>query len=81
MNSTIITGGRVRTLDPSAPEAEALVLSGGRVISVGDRDAMAAAAGPDAHQVDAGGGIVMPGLIDTHRMSCISGRWRADSST
>ncbi|MEL5956251.1 hypothetical protein AADR41_16040, partial [Streptomyces sp. CLV115] len=26
--STIITGGRVRTLDPSAPEADALVLSG-----------------------------------------------------
>jgi predicted amidohydrolase YtcJ len=68
MTNTIITGGRVRTLDPSAPEteAEALVLSGGRVLAVGDRDAMVRAAGPDAHHIDAEGGVVMPGLIDTH---------------
>ncbi|MFE7564561.1 amidohydrolase [Kitasatospora sp. NPDC057500] len=68
MTNTIITGGRVRTLDPSAPEAEAeaLVLSGGRVLATGDRDAMVQAAGPGARHVDAEGGVVMPGLIDTH---------------
>ncbi|WP_158072056.1 amidohydrolase [Streptomyces sp. CB01580] len=66
MTNTIITGGRVRTLDPGTPEAEALVLSGGRVLAVGDREAMAEVAGPDARQIDAEGGVVMPGLIDTH---------------
>ncbi|MFE4972750.1 amidohydrolase [Kitasatospora sp. NPDC056651] len=66
MTSTIITGGRVRTLDPSAPEAEALVLSGGRVLAAGDRDDMVRAAGPGARTIDAEGGVAMPGLIDTH---------------
>ncbi|MET8423330.1 amidohydrolase family protein [Nocardia sp. NPDC004860] len=65
MTNTIITG-RVRTLDPNTPEAEALVLSAGRVLAVGDRDTMRAAAGPDARHVDAGDGVVLPGLIDTH---------------
>ncbi|MGS2811517.1 amidohydrolase [Nocardia sp. MW-W600-9] len=66
MTNTIITGGRVLTLVPDAPEAEALVLSGGRVLAAGDRDDMLAAAGPDARHVDAEGGVVLPGLIDTH---------------
>ncbi|MBF6061402.1 amidohydrolase family protein [Nocardia terpenica] len=66
MTNTIITGGRVRTLDPENPGAEALVLSGGRILAVGDRDAMLDAAGPHARHVDAEGGVVMPGLIDTH---------------
>ncbi|MEU6586628.1 hypothetical protein [Nocardia sp. NPDC046763] len=65
MTSTIITDVRVRTLAPDTPEAEALVLSGGCVPAAGGPDAMAAA-GPDARHVDAEGGVVLPGLVDTH---------------
>ncbi|WP_418059039.1 amidohydrolase [Pimelobacter simplex] len=66
MTNTLITGGRVLTLDPDHPEAEAVVLSGGRVLAVGERRAMEDLAGAGAERVDAGGGVVMPGLVDTH---------------
>lgn len=66
MTNTLITGGRVLTMDPDRPEAEAVVLSGGRVLAVGDRREMEDLAGTGAERVDAGGGVVMPGLVDTH---------------
>ncbi|TQK70977.1 amidohydrolase [Nocardioides sp. SLBN-35] len=66
MTNTLITGGRVLTMDPDRPEAEAVVLSGGRVLAVGDRRPMEDLAGAGAERVDAGGGVVMPGLVDTH---------------
>ncbi|CAM3778774.1 amidohydrolase [Tsukamurella ocularis] len=66
MTATLITGGRVLTFDPDRPEAEAIVLDGGRIVAVGDRRDMDAAAGSGAQRVDAGGATVMPGLIDTH---------------
>ncbi|SLE88527.1 putative TIM-barrel fold metal-dependent hydrolase [Mycobacteroides abscessus subsp. abscessus] len=66
MTTTLITGGQVITFDSAVPEAEALVLSDGRVVAMGDRRDMEDVAGPDAHRVDAGGGAVLPGLVDTH---------------
>ncbi|MFJ9369974.1 hypothetical protein ACIRRA_36925 [Nocardia sp. NPDC101769] len=61
MTNTIISDGRVRTLAPDTPQAEALVLSGGCVPVAGDRDAMAAA-GLDAGHIDAAAGILAVGL-------------------
>lgn len=66
MTNTIVTGGRVLTFDPAVPEAEALVLSEGRVLAVGSTDEMTSLAGQGAQHIDAEGGTVMPGLIDTH---------------
>lgn len=61
----ILRGGTVLTMDPSHT-----VLTGGDVLVVGDRIAavgMALDAPEDAAEIDARGGIVMPGMIDTHR--------------
>lgn len=66
MTTTLITGGQVITFDSAVPEAKALVLSDGRVVAMGDRRDMEDVAGPDADRVDAGGGAVLPGLVDTH---------------
>ncbi|MEW1616184.1 MULTISPECIES: amidohydrolase family protein [unclassified Streptomyces] len=66
MSKTVVTGGQVLTLDPYLPEAEALVLAEGRVLAAGSSEEMLSLAGPGARRVDAQGGTVMPGLIDTH---------------
>ncbi|MFP4311146.1 MAG: amidohydrolase family protein [Nitriliruptoraceae bacterium] len=61
----VLRGGTVLTMD-----ATSTVLEGGDVLVVGDR---IEAVGPnlavpdDTVEVDASGGIVMPGMIDTHR--------------
>ncbi|QQG97614.1 amidohydrolase family protein [Mycobacteroides chelonae] len=66
MTNTLITGALVRTFDPAIPEADALVLSDGRVVAAGDRREMDDVAGAGARRVDAQGAVVLPGLVDTH---------------
>ncbi|MBP2415282.1 amidohydrolase [Microlunatus capsulatus] len=59
----MLTGGRV--VSPAAPGATALVLQGGRVAFVG-ADAAARAAASGAPEVDLGGRLVTPALVDAH---------------
>ncbi|MFI1384183.1 amidohydrolase [Embleya sp. NPDC020886] len=66
MARTLITGGNVLTLDPSAPDAEALVVEAGRVLATGGARDMASLAGRGARTMDVAGATVLPGLIDTH---------------
>jgi predicted amidohydrolase YtcJ len=63
---TIITNGRVLTMDPGGPEAEAVALADGRVLAVGRNADISALAGPDCTRIDAGGGTVLPGFIESH---------------
>jgi len=61
----VIRGGTVLTMDDSHR-----VLTGGDVVVVDGKIAeigIGADAPPDAHEIDAAGGIVMPGMIDSHR--------------
>ncbi len=60
--SLLITNARVRTLSPETPECSAVQFAGGIVRWVGD----AQSAPSSDRQVDAGGRVVIPGLIDTH---------------
>ena len=62
----ILTGGRVRTMGPALPFAEAVAIGGGRVLAVGSAADVAVMAGPGTvvHQLH--GRAVMPGLIDSH---------------
>ena len=62
----ILTGGAVLTLDPQLPQAEAIAVRDGRIVSVGDDETIARMAGPSTRRIDLDGGLVVPGLIDAH---------------
>ena len=61
-----LMGGRVRTMDPARPWAEAVLISQGRIARVGTDAEIAAAAPKDAEVVRLGGALVLPGFIDCH---------------
>jgi predicted amidohydrolase YtcJ len=58
----LITNARVRTFDPQRPWAEAVGIRDGHITHVGTTaDAPAA-----KNQIDAGGRLLTPGIIDSH---------------
>ena len=63
----LVGNGRLITRDPAAPYFEdgAVILEGGRVREVGPLGGLRARY-PGAEFVDAGGGVIMPGLINVH---------------
>ncbi|MCK0167260.1 amidohydrolase [Jannaschia sp. S6380] len=63
--ATILSGGRITTLNPTRPEAEAIAIRGGLVLATGDRAEMREAL-PGAREIDLGGRRVIPGLNDSH---------------
>lgn len=63
---TILTNGRIYTLNPEQPEAEALAIRAGVITAVGDMEAITATAGPQTQHVDLDGKVVLPGFHDMH---------------
>src|SRR6185436_19467262 len=61
-----LVNGRVRTLDPGAPEATAVAVAGEEIVAVGDDAAVRDLAGAAAEVVDLRGAAVIPGIIDSH---------------
>lgn len=59
-----ILEGRIQTMDPHRPQAEAMLVEGDRILALGDIDSVMAQA-PDAivHRAQ---GVVLPGFIDSH---------------
>ncbi len=62
----ILRGGAVHTMDPSNPRAEALAVRDGRIVSVGDDEAVGAFSGPATEIIELDGRMVLPGFHDTH---------------
>jgi predicted amidohydrolase YtcJ len=62
----ILHGGGVYTLWPGLPRCEALAAKDGRVMALGDSDAVLALAGPSTQLVDLAGRCVIPGINDAH---------------
>src|SRR4029450_11596889 len=60
-----VVNARVWTSDRAAPWAEALAVSGERLVAVGTSDDVRRLA-TGVTPVDAGGRLVVPGFIDTH---------------
>ena len=60
-----LVNGRVWTGDRTAPWAEALAVTGDRLIAVGTNADVRQLA-PSVTPIDAGGRLVLPGFIDTH---------------
>jgi len=62
----VLHGGTVLTLDRAARVAEAVAVSGERILAVGTTAEALALAGPQTRRVDLAGRTVVPGLIDAH---------------
>lgn len=70
----VILNGSLATFDPDRPSnrppdqpgAEALAIAGNRIEAVGGNDDIRALAGPATRTIDAAGGTVLPGFIDSH---------------
>lgn len=62
----IVTNGRVVTVDDAQPEAEAVAMSGSRIVAVGSVDEIEAFRGEATEVIDAEGRLVIPGLIEGH---------------
>ncbi|MBO9575764.1 MAG: amidohydrolase [Sphingobium sp.] len=61
----ILINAKVTTLDRANPQAEAIAIRDGAFLAVGS-EAEVRAAAPDATIIDAKGGRIIPGLIDSH---------------
>ncbi|MGW7793040.1 amidohydrolase, partial [Streptomyces tricolor] len=62
----ILTGARVRTLDPARPTATAVALRDGTISAVGTADDARDWRGPGTEVVDLHGAHLVPGLTDAH---------------
>jgi predicted amidohydrolase YtcJ len=62
----ILTNGRFTTLDRSAPNPEAVAITGGRFSAVGDARDIMPTADAATRVIDLGGRRAVPGLIDSH---------------
>ena len=62
----VLTNGRIVTLDPAKPEAQALAVRGDRIEAVGTVKEITAFIGPATRIVDLGGKLATPGWIDAH---------------
>ena len=64
--ATVFVNGTILPVDAGFSQHEALAISGNRILAVGSRDAVLAAAGRGATTVDLAGRVVLPGFIEPH---------------
>ena len=62
----VLLGGRVVTVDPDLPEAEAVAVRNGRIAAVGSTREIEATAGPDTEVIQLEGRLAIPGFIEGH---------------
>ena len=65
-STVVFVNADVVTMDERRPTAQAVAIRGGRILAVGELDAVLAAAGSDARTVDLGGRTLIPGFVDGH---------------
>jgi predicted amidohydrolase YtcJ len=62
----ILTGGKVITVDEKFTIAQAIAVTGERIVAVGSNDDISSLAGPATRRIDLAGRAVVPGMIDNH---------------
>jgi predicted amidohydrolase YtcJ len=62
----IVHNAKVVTVDARFTIAEAVAIEGGKVVAVGTNAEMLPHQGKKTRQIDAGGKVVLPGLMDSH---------------
>ena len=63
---TILTNGKVITVDDQFSIAQAVAIRGARIVAVGSTQNITRLAGPSTRRIDLRGRSVVPGLIDNH---------------
>ena len=69
----LLTHGAIYTVDPAHPWAQAVAVSGGRIVFVGSDAAAGKWKGPNTKVVDLQGRFVMPGIVDIHQHPVMGG--------
>ena len=69
----LFVNGLVWTGDAARPEAEAVLVRGGRIAAVGGAEAVEEQAGDGARVIDLGGRMLLPGFIETHSHPAVAG--------
>ena len=62
----IYVGRSILTMNPDRPRADALAVSGDRVLAIGDEAAVRAHEGPSTAVIDVSGAAILPGFNDAH---------------
>jgi predicted amidohydrolase YtcJ len=62
----VLRNGRIWTGSASRPWAQAVALSGNKILAVGDDAMVARLAGPKTESIDLGGRLAIPGFNDAH---------------
>ena len=62
----LLVNGRIYTVDPARPWAEAVAIAGDRIAAVGTSAEVRRLAGPQARVIDLRGAFVSPGFDDAH---------------
>ena len=65
-SADLVIRGTVLTVDDRQPTAEALVVTEGRIVAVGNRADIESWIGPNTQAIDIGDGCVMPGFVEAH---------------
>jgi len=63
---TILFNGKIITVDAKFSYAQAIAISGGKILAVGSNDEIRKLAGAGTRQLDLHGKTVIPGLMDNH---------------
>ncbi len=70
---TIFLGRTIYTMNDAQPHAEALAVSHGKIVAIGNAAEILALKGADTKVVDFGDKVVFPGFVDPHMHSSFSG--------
>jgi predicted amidohydrolase YtcJ len=62
----VLRNGKIATMDPARPEAQALACHGDTVVALGSDEEIQAYIGPDTKVIDLAGSLAVPGLTDSH---------------
>jgi predicted amidohydrolase YtcJ len=62
----VLTNGKIVTVDPEVPEAQALAITGHKILAVGTSAEIAEYVGAQTEVIDLDGQLVIPGFIEGH---------------
>ena len=69
----VLHNGRILTMNPAQPTAQAVAVAAGRILAVGSDDDVLGFARPGTRRVDLGGKTAVPGFNDAHNHPASAG--------